>query len=354
MHLKPFLPQLQRTFIKSLSDTSSSIVRSRAASALGILITLQTRVDPLVSELVSGIRTSEPSIKETMMDALQNVVAQAGSNMNETSKRGVMSVIAEGLADGAEAGMMASAARLLGSLSKALQVDDARPILQEHVLAETAPAYGALLAINAILLDAPTLLEDLEAVDAVVERVVEGCAIERAQVPEAALTAAGKFMLTEYYQNGEILDRLVPAVAKVIASSSAGVGESKRMALVVLRAVARKHADLLEPYLDQLVPPMMSCVRDRNIPVKLTAERALLFTLQLHAGNVTFEKYLGTVDSATQKQISDYHRRVLSKLVGQEQQRVSLLHGAPDEEAQEEDAEVWQVGSIAILEADDE
>lgn len=85
MHLKPFLPQLQRTFIKSLSDPTSNIVRSRAANALGILITLQTRVDPLVAELVSGIRTSEASIKETMMNALQNVVSKTGADLSDTS-----------------------------------------------------------------------------------------------------------------------------------------------------------------------------------------------------------------------------------------------------------------------------
>lgn len=180
MHLKPFLPQLQRTFIKSLSDQSSAIVRSRAAAALGILITLQTRVDPLVAELVSGIRTSEPSVKETMMDALQNVVAKAATGMSDTSKRGVISVIGEGLADSAEPGMMVCAARLLGSLSKALSLEDARPIIHEHVLAESAPLYGALLSINAILVDTPTMLEDLNILDAVLERIMDASESQKA------------------------------------------------------------------------------------------------------------------------------------------------------------------------------
>ncbi|RUS19023.1 armadillo-type protein [Endogone sp. FLAS-F59071] len=98
-HLKPFLPQLQRTFIKSLTDPSSAVVRSRAASALGILISLQTRVDPLVAELVSGIKTSEPGVKETMLNALESVVAKAGVGMGDPSKKGVLGVIVEGLSD---------------------------------------------------------------------------------------------------------------------------------------------------------------------------------------------------------------------------------------------------------------
>ncbi|KAI9261620.1 armadillo-type protein [Phascolomyces articulosus] len=244
MHLKPFLPQLQRTFIKSLSDPSSAVVRSRAASALGILITLQTRVDPLVSELVSGIRTSEPAIKETMMDALQMVVAKTAKDMSDVSKRGVMSVITEGLADQAEPGMMVAAARLLGSLCKALSLKDAEPIVHEHVLSSAAPQYGAVLSINALLIDLPTLLEDMECVDQVIDFVIDAMtsASGSDDIPEAAITAAGKFLMTEYYQNEEIIQKLVQALTDVISSTEAGVGERKRVALVVLRAVARKHA----------------------------------------------------------------------------------------------------------------
>lgn len=97
--LKPFLPQLQRTFIKSLTDPSSNLVRSRAASALGILISLQTRVDPLVIELVGGIKASELSVRETMINALESVVSKAGNNMNEISKNGVIGIITDGLSD---------------------------------------------------------------------------------------------------------------------------------------------------------------------------------------------------------------------------------------------------------------
>ena len=47
--LKPFLPQLQRTFAKSLADTTSEMLRARAAKALGTLVALTARVDPLIS-----------------------------------------------------------------------------------------------------------------------------------------------------------------------------------------------------------------------------------------------------------------------------------------------------------------
>ena len=55
-YLRPFIPQLQRTFVKSLSDPTNETLRLRAAKALGTLIEYQPRVDPLIVELVTGAK----------------------------------------------------------------------------------------------------------------------------------------------------------------------------------------------------------------------------------------------------------------------------------------------------------
>lgn len=56
--VKPFLPQLQRTFARGLADTSSETLRNRAAKGLGILITLTPRIDPLIAGKSQSIITS--------------------------------------------------------------------------------------------------------------------------------------------------------------------------------------------------------------------------------------------------------------------------------------------------------
>lgn len=58
--LKPFLPQLQTTFLKALQDTSRP-VRLKAAEALGQLVSIHTKVDPLFTEQLSAIRNAEDS-----------------------------------------------------------------------------------------------------------------------------------------------------------------------------------------------------------------------------------------------------------------------------------------------------
>lgn len=91
--LKPFLPQLQRTFAKSLADTSSDVLRARAAKALGTLIKLTPRVDPLIAELVTGSKTSDEAVKTAMLKALFEVVSKAGKNMNDASRNAILSLI---------------------------------------------------------------------------------------------------------------------------------------------------------------------------------------------------------------------------------------------------------------------
>lgn len=118
--LKPFLPQLQRTFAKSLADSSSEVLRSRAAKALGTLITLTPRIDPLIAglsfeipdwpekkltsftELVTGSKTSDLGVQSAMLQALYEVVSKAGTNMSEMSRSSILGLIDSdtGLADG--------------------------------------------------------------------------------------------------------------------------------------------------------------------------------------------------------------------------------------------------------------
>ncbi|CAO3601364.1 unnamed protein product [Absidia cylindrospora] len=117
MHVKPFLPQLQRTFIKSLQEQDQEI-REPAAAAFRVLIPLQVRVDPLVTELVSGIRTATAlDVKLALMDSLNDVVTAVGPKINDVSKKGIAAVINDGEQESDSTDIQASAARLSASLS---------------------------------------------------------------------------------------------------------------------------------------------------------------------------------------------------------------------------------------------
>jgi len=98
---KPFIPQLQRTAVKNLSDPASSDVRNGAALLLGALIPLQPRVDPLVTEL-TGVANSagDDGVKAAILKALCEVVSKAGKLIGVVQRSALLSLISQVLEDG--------------------------------------------------------------------------------------------------------------------------------------------------------------------------------------------------------------------------------------------------------------
>ncbi|KIJ63493.1 hypothetical protein HYDPIDRAFT_175892 [Hydnomerulius pinastri MD-312] len=118
-HVKPFFPQLQRTFVKSISDPSSIIVRTRAADALGILMRSQPRVDPVVTELVGSARGSEEEIAASFVLALSHVVRSAGvhGGIGEKAREMCVELVHEAFRDRHEDHYIQAMAGLVASLS---------------------------------------------------------------------------------------------------------------------------------------------------------------------------------------------------------------------------------------------
>ena len=156
--LKPFLPQLQRTFAKSLADTSSDVLRSRAARALGTLIKFTPRVDPLIAELVTGSKTTDPGVRTAMLKALYEVISKAGGNMGEGSRTAVLGLI-DTETDERDQAMTITYAKLFGALVKNVSADVAGGLLKNRVMTREFSNSG-VLALNAVLLESPnTILE---------------------------------------------------------------------------------------------------------------------------------------------------------------------------------------------------
>lgn len=154
--LKPFMPQLQRTFAKSLADPGSEILRSRAAKALGTLIKYTPRIDPLIAELVTGSKTVDPGVKTAMLKALYEVISKAGGNMGETARAAVLSLI-DMDTDDKDQNMAMTNAKLLGALIKNVPEEAALHLLKGRVLT-TPLTTSSVLALNAVLVESADVL----------------------------------------------------------------------------------------------------------------------------------------------------------------------------------------------------
>jgi hypothetical protein len=79
--LKPFVPQLQTTFLKCLNDPEV-YVRARAAANLGQLSRISARVDQLANDLVASAKTAEAQIRDSYLSSLAGLLLCSGDRLS--------------------------------------------------------------------------------------------------------------------------------------------------------------------------------------------------------------------------------------------------------------------------------
>ncbi|KAI1404224.1 translational activator GCN1 [Hypoxylon fuscum] len=352
--LKPFLPQLQRTFARALADTTSELLRSRAAKALGTLIKFTPRVDPLIAELVTGSKTSDAGVKTAMLKALYEVVSKAGANMGESSRAAVLGLI-DMETDTTDSAMTITNAKLLGALIKNVPPEAAHGLLKNRV-ATTHFTNASVLALNAVFVESPkTLLESPLAED-LPDLLCQGMSNKNLFVADQSILATGKYLLTDSPKSFESSKPIFSGLASII--SPGNPSDSRRLALVIVRTVSRANLEMVRPHLPLLAPPVFASVRDPVIPVKLAAEAAFieLFSVVDEETRI-FEKYMGSPAAAelpanTKRSMQDYFKRVAVRLGNQARERREAEGGqgglglANDEV--EDEKEIWSVGAVEI------
>ncbi|KAH9883522.1 translational activator GCN1 [Xylariomycetidae sp. FL2044] len=349
--LKPFLPQLQRTFARSLADTTSELLRSRAAKALGTLIKFTPRVDPLIAELVTGSKTSDTGVKTAMLKALYEVISKAGSNMGESSRTAVLGLI-DMDTDTGGAAMIVTNAKLLGALIKNVPAEAANALMKNRV-ATAHFTNASVLALNAVFVESPETLLGSPLADELPDLLCQGMSNKNLFVADNTILATGKYLLTDSPKSFEAMKPIFSTLANII--SPGNPSDSRRLALVIVRTVSRANMDLVRPHLPLLAPPVFASVRDPVIPVKLAAEAAFieLFGVVDEETRV-FEKYMagaGTeLPANVKRSMQDYFKRVAVRLGNQARERREAEGGRGglglSNDELEDEKEIWSVGAV--------
>ncbi|GAA5915522.1 hypothetical protein JCM6882_005925 [Rhodosporidiobolus microsporus] len=172
--VKPFFPQLQRTFVKSLVDPSSLSVRNRGAAALGVLMQHQPRVDPLVTELANLAATEEGDVRDSVVNGLAATVTSGGKNLGEGSISAVVDIISEAFAETPKESYATAIARL----TAAVGLHDPSSLdflITSFILATSTdlpPTQLSALALRELVDVAPSVLYDVDKM-ATVDRVLK-------------------------------------------------------------------------------------------------------------------------------------------------------------------------------------
>ncbi|RLN18249.1 translational activator GCN1 [Panicum miliaceum] len=313
--LKPFLPQLQTTFAKCLQDTNRS-VRTRAATALGKLSALSTRVDPLVSDLLSMLQSGDESVKESLLSALKGVIKHAGKSVSAAIRSRGCDLLKDLLQADAD-DVRSCAAKVIGTLSLYMEETEISDLVQILLNLSTSPdwctRHGALLGFSSISMHSPSKLCHLASFPSLVDLLKDSLKDDKFPVREVATRTLGRILCFQL-QSEAGTSHLVRLLVLAMHDDSS---EVRRRSLSCLKAAAKVHNwslslslfagdfvlgdvvinhSALAVHHQILGPAIADALKDSSMPVRLAAERCALHVFQLTKGpdNVTAaQKYLG-------------------------------------------------------------
>nr|XP_023696536.1 eIF-2-alpha kinase activator GCN1 [Paramormyrops kingsleyae] len=317
--LKPFLPQLQTTFLKALQD-SSRAVRLRAAEALGQLVSIHSKVDPLFTEQLSAIRNAEDSgVRETMLQALRFVIQGAGSKVDPAIRKNISTMLLGMLGHDEDATRM-SAAGCVGELCAFLPEEELRVILSQHVLADVSGVdwmvrHGRSLALAIIIKAAPQRLSAEEYGPTVLAAVLASATADRIPIATSGIRAMGYLMRHQMVNEGggSVSPRIISQFGKCLQNQSSDV---RLVAERVLWWVCREpttpalELGLLKPLLKSL----LDNTKDKNTSVRAQSEHTIVSLLRLRHGEELLQSVSATLDSASNELLSECSRRSLKKI----------------------------------------
>lgn len=318
--LKALTPQFQTVFTRALQDPDQG-VRDEAAKALGRLMGLNPRVDPLVNELCTSILASPAKVRHSMLIALVGVLQHAGTKMSDKGQERVASCLEQ-------------------------LRDDVSLNADEKTRELCAQGYGALSAVST-----------KEQLGVLVQGALSGCKSKEENVKDVSMQTLGCVAAAMREQRAAELDSFfdsvlsllaspvdsvvlwrskndalfhwallsgvrgfrenIPEIARaMVASLKVDDREVKVAVLKLLKQLAKTPGLLSPELLTVCVPVVFDTALDKkSFPVKIASERALMHLLCIKKTEKSVAlAYLKSCDEAFKKELQLLITRVLSKL----------------------------------------
>ncbi|XP_058888787.1 stalled ribosome sensor GCN1-like isoform X1 [Acipenser ruthenus] len=318
--LKPFLPQLQTTFLKALQDSNRS-VRLRAAQALGKLIAIHTKVDPLFTEQLNGIRSAEdPGVRETMLQALRFVIQGAGGKVDPAIRRSITTTLLSMLGHDEDAMRMASAG-CLGELCAFLPEDELQTVLQQHILADVSGIdwmvrHGRSVALSIAMKAAPSKLCSEEYSAEVVDMIMSNAAADRIPIATSGIRAVGFLMKHQIEsEGGSVPAKVSTHLVKCLQNPSSDIK------LVAEKMVWWVNKEPTPPMTPVVIKPILKALldntKDKNTSVRAYADQAIVNLLKMREGGAVSQSVSAILDTASSELLTEACRRSLTKIASQ-------------------------------------
>ncbi|XP_067931600.1 stalled ribosome sensor GCN1-like [Watersipora subatra] len=321
--LKPFLPQLQTTFVKALNDPSRS-VRLKAAEAIAQLIVIHMRVDPVFTEINNGIKNyaDDVAVRETFLYALRMCVKEGGAKMGTAIRQEITKTLTALLSVSEDAIRTGSAAAL-GALIGCLPKEEKTDVILSQILDKNDPSWMVLHARSVALFVAlsecrDALLEEDVHRENVISTLLAFCGSDKVPICQFGLRGVAMLIKGDLESAVTLDKRLIIAVKSGMKSDSNDVKQLVGYAIELVSRVAN-HAcgGLDESDMKVWIPVLITGAKEKNSAVKAASEYALITLLQLRQSEATYLKFLPIIDGPKGDALADTYNKGLKKLLKQ-------------------------------------
>ncbi|KAL4223498.1 eIF-2-alpha kinase activator GCN1 [Mactra antiquata] len=316
--LKPFLPQLQTTFIKALNDPGRA-VRLKAASALGKLIVIHIRVDPLFTELHSGIKSAEDtSVRDTMLQALRFCLLGAGQKMSALNRKQLTPTLLD-LMSSSDDSTRVVASGCVGVLCLALPEEELTDLLIQHLFDTNASIdwtvrHGRGVALSIAIKEAADKIWCEKYQNSVRKTVTSLTEADRIPLSTSGYRCLG-YILYHLIKTNSIEMDLITTLMKGLKHDSNDVKQLIGQTVSYLMSAMKEP---LEPSVAKvMVAPLVMGTKEKNTGVRTNSELALVSLLQLRKGDSYFKSVLSLLDSGMQDSMQEVMSKSLKKLINQ-------------------------------------
>ncbi|XP_063969205.1 stalled ribosome sensor GCN1-like [Lytechinus pictus] len=324
--LKAFLPQLQTTFIRGLTDANRA-VRLEAAAALGKLVVIHAKVDPLFTELHNGIKNTDndTGVRETMLQALRMAITGAGTKIGDANKKALLTTLISNLSS-TENNIRISSAGCLGALCKFFSDEDLEDILNSRLLVNEPNQnwmlhHSCALTLSVMLRDSPERVTGDGRSAKVLEVMIKNSLNDRIPVCVAGVRGMGFYLKHCVATGGQVPQSLISAMVKCFNHSSNDV--KMAIAQMICHVALTTESPLDMSIVRGILVVLVSNTKDKNTAVQADSEWALVALLRLKHGDEFLQEVMKTLDSVPASNLNDCLKR-LRKVAAQNFPKIDI------------------------------
>ncbi|PPR92002.1 hypothetical protein GOBAR_AA28683 [Gossypium barbadense] len=278
-------------------------VRSSAALALGKLSALSSRVDPLVSDLLSSLQASDSGVREAILSALKGVVKHAGKSVSPATRTRIYTLLKDLIHhDDDQVRMFASS--ILGVISQYMEESELSDLLQELLdlssSSSWADRHGAVLSLFSLLRHNPSTIFMSPECPSILLRLKSSLKDEKFPLRETSTKALGRLLLYQVQSDPLNTTALLDVLSSVLSALRDDSSEVRRRALSAIKAASKANPSVIMTHLSLIGPALAECLKDSSTPVRLAAERCALHSFQLTKGTENVQagqKYITGLDA---------------------------------------------------------